>query len=453
MRRINIPGTFLPSTFLLGTLLLGAGWAQAQDSADEIQLYSPSELKELVAPIALYPDDLVAIVLPSSAYPLQLVQAERLLEDGGQPDVDWDESVVAAMNYPEVVDFLNEDLDWTYALGLAFINQEEQTFDAIQAFRADALAAGNLKSDSYQVVRVDGGIIHIEPRSEEEIYIPYYEPQHVIVRHVAPVYYYYPIARPIYYYPYPAHYSFRVNHFYGVGTYFSIGWHYGGLSLHYAHNTGHPYVGHFYSPRHYHFKPRVRHRHYAGKKHHYNRKHHYSKKHNYKPRKFARHAPRHAQPARHKARQAAYKPRKQTKTKAWKPRHQAAVKQRPAFKRHDSGYRKTGHTRSKQKRSEQKHVQKRAHKPVGKQSRQKMAKHSAENRQPKKAGNQKPHKAGSHKKLNSKASGQRMAGNKRMGNQRSSGSRASNNRASGNRSSGSRASGNRSRSGWGGGIR
>ncbi len=307
--------SILNISVIAGALLLGAGWVQAQDNSDAIQNLSRAELKELVGPIALYPDDLVAVVLPSSAYPLQLVQAQRLLDDDGQPDTDWDESVVAVMNYPEIVEFLNDDLDWTYSLGMAFINQEQATFDAIQEFRSDALAAGNLKSDNYQVVRVDGGIIRIESRSETAVYVPYYEPQRVIVRQVAPVYYYYPIARPIYYYPYPAHYSFSVSHFYGVGTYFSIGWQYSGLSLHYSTGTGHPYAGYYYSPRHYYFKPRVRPHYYAGNQHHYK--------------------PRHLNSPRHKVRHNVRQPRKHANAKVWQPRHQPAVaKRRPATAKH-----------------------------------------------------------------------------------------------------------------------
>src|SRR5262245_6745574 len=80
--------------------------AAAQDG-QAITLATPAELDELVGPIALYPDDLVAIVLPASTYPLQVVEAERFLDDRArdsslQPDTDWDDSVVALLNYPEV---------------------------------------------------------------------------------------------------------------------------------------------------------------------------------------------------------------------------------------------------------------------------------------------------------------------------------------------------------------
>ena len=258
-------------TVLLASTLL-CGWALASADDAVIPTLNASELRQVVAPVALYPDDLVAVVLPAAAHPLQIVQAQRRIENGEAPAANWDEAVVALMNYPEVVDFLNADLDWTETLGLAFVNQEAGVFNAIQDFRNQALAAGNLKSDQYQTVSVERGIITIRSRADDSLYVPYYEPEKVVVRYVQPVYHYYPVARPVYYYPYPASYRFGVNHFYGVGTYFSIGWQYRGLSLHYAGGSGHPYPAYRYSvrysPKHYHYRPARRH-YVVGHRHHY----------------------------------------------------------------------------------------------------------------------------------------------------------------------------------------
>src|SRR5512134_1121246 len=123
--------------------------AAAQDAQDE--LATAPELRELVGPIALYPDDLVAIVLPASTYPLQVVQAARFLEDRKRdsslkPNDDWDDSVVALLNYPEVIELMNDDLDWTYDLGTAVLNQRPDVLAAVQDFRDEAYAAGNLRS-------------------------------------------------------------------------------------------------------------------------------------------------------------------------------------------------------------------------------------------------------------------------------------------------------------------
>lgn len=98
-------------------------------STEDIPLLTAAELEELVGPIALYPDDLLAIVLSASAYPLQVAQAGRFLDDliidsSLQPKESWDDSVVALINYPEAVELLNDDLDWTWRLGEAVVAQQ-----------------------------------------------------------------------------------------------------------------------------------------------------------------------------------------------------------------------------------------------------------------------------------------------------------------------------------------
>ena len=112
----------------------------------------------LVARIALYPDDLVAIILPASTNPLQIVQAERFLAkrktDPKAPiDDKWDDSVKSLVNYPEVITMMSGDLDWTAALGEAVVADQAAVLEAIQAFRRKTQAAGNLKIGS----EADGG--------------------------------------------------------------------------------------------------------------------------------------------------------------------------------------------------------------------------------------------------------------------------------------------------------
>ena len=136
-------------------------------------------------------------MLPASTYPLRSVQAARFLDERAEnpsckPNNDWDDSVVALLNYPEVVKLMNDDLDWTWRLGDAVINQRADVLDAIQAFRDRAYAAGNLRSDDRQVVANDDGAIAIKPADPEVIYVPYYEPERVVVYQTAPVYHYYP---------------------------------------------------------------------------------------------------------------------------------------------------------------------------------------------------------------------------------------------------------------------
>jgi hypothetical protein len=230
--------------------------AAAQDSP-ELKIAAPEELAELVGPIALYPDDLVAIVLPASTYPLQIVQAARFLEERKSnpnltADEEWDDSIVALLNYPEVVKLLNDDLDWTYDLGTAVLNQRADVLDAIQAFRDRASDAGNLTSDERQTVTREGETIAITPADPKVIYVPYYEPAQVVVRHSYPVYYYYPWSYPVYYYPYPTGYHFSAGFFWGVTSWFSIGWHSHHVHVYDYYYHAHPYYGFtYYQPYYY----------------------------------------------------------------------------------------------------------------------------------------------------------------------------------------------------------
>ncbi len=229
--------------------------------------FTAEELTNLVAPVALYPDDLLAIVLPASTYPLQIVQAARFLDEfendsSLKPDEDWDESVIALLNYPEVIDLLNSDLEWTWQLGEAVINQETEVIEAVEAFRDRAMLAGNLKTDEHQIVSEEDGTIEITPAEAEVIYVPYYEPERVVVYQPYPVYHYYPRPYPLYYYPYPVGYHFSSGFFWGITTAFTIGWHSHHLNVHFWDYYSHPYYGHtYYRSHHYYHWPS---RHYGG---------------------------------------------------------------------------------------------------------------------------------------------------------------------------------------------
>ena len=259
----------------ISAFMLMASWgmpAQAQDSnqaalepqvildepgqAELARVLDPGELEDLVGPIALYPDDLVAIVLPAATYPLQIVEAARFLDNLThdatlEADEDWDDSVVALLNYPEVVQLLNDDLDWTWRLGNAVLTQQDDVVKAIGHFRDRAYAAGNLKTDEKQNVVVDEGVIEITPTDPEVIYVPYYEPARVVVVQSRPAYYYYPYAYPLYYYPYPAGYAFSSGFFWGVATAYTIGWHSHYLHVHYPYYYSHPYYNYPYYRSHY----------------------------------------------------------------------------------------------------------------------------------------------------------------------------------------------------------
>jgi len=229
---------------------------------EEIFSLTEVELEELVGPVALYPDDLLAIVLPASTYPLEIVQAARFLDQfeidsSLEPDESWDESVVALLNYPEVLRMLDEQIDWTWRLGEAVIGQQTDLIAAVESFRDQAYAAGNLESDDHQTVSKNDGIIEIEPVDKEIIYVPYYEPEEVVVYQPRrTVYNYYPQAYPVYYYPYPYGHSFSSGYFWGVTTAFTIGWPNRYLTVHHPSYWGHPYYGHNYYG-HYYRRPSI----------------------------------------------------------------------------------------------------------------------------------------------------------------------------------------------------
>jgi hypothetical protein len=169
---------------------------------------SSETLDRLVGRIALYPDDLIAIILPAATNPLQVVQADRFLDKRkadpkAKIDDKWDDAIKSLVNYPEVIKQMSGDLDWTAALGEAVVADQGDVLDAIQAFRRKTQSAGNLKTDAKQVIVVEKEVIKIVPADPQVIYVPQYNPTTVVVYSSAPVWGYYPTPYPVYYYPYP----------------------------------------------------------------------------------------------------------------------------------------------------------------------------------------------------------------------------------------------------------
>ncbi len=199
------------------------------DAETMLQYFSPEALRNLAAPIALYPDDLLALVLPAATHPLQIVEAARFLADlesnpDQVPDEAWDPTVVALLNYPEVLQLMNADLSWTRDLGQATLNQEAELIVAIEAFRQEAYAAGNLSSDHRMLVEENDGALEIRPAHPQVIYVPYYDTNQVLRRQSSVVYHYYPRPYPVYYYPYAADHWFTSGWFWGVRHNYRIGW-------------------------------------------------------------------------------------------------------------------------------------------------------------------------------------------------------------------------------------
>jgi hypothetical protein len=160
--------------------------AEASDSeARTIPLLAGEQLDELLGPIALYPDALIAIILPASTMPTDLVLASRYVGANGDAsridEQPWDESVRALARYPEVVKWMDDKLSWSIMVGDAFIAQPVDVMQSLQRLRARARAAGTLVDSTEQKVVEDEGNIRIVPAQPEVIYVPVYDPQVVYV--------------------------------------------------------------------------------------------------------------------------------------------------------------------------------------------------------------------------------------------------------------------------------
>ena len=191
---------------------------------------SAPQLEELVGRIALYPDDLLAIMLPSATTPLELVKAQKFLDKHKtdpklKPDPSLPEPVRNLLNYPELIKMMNADLDWTQKLGQAVAGQQKDVLTAIQTFRRKAQAAGNLKTDDKQVVIVEKEVVKIIPADPQVIYVPQYQPTTVVVVQSAPPPpAYYPTPYPVYYYPYPPGAAMATGFFIGAATASACHW-------------------------------------------------------------------------------------------------------------------------------------------------------------------------------------------------------------------------------------
>jgi hypothetical protein len=176
-----------------------------QQQSGAVPVVKQEELDQLLAPIALYPDSLIAQILMASTYPLEVVQADRFAKQNKNLKADaltkaleaqkWDPSVKSLVNFPQVLTMMSEKLDWTQKLGDAFLAQQKDVMSTIQSLRVKAQAAGNLKTTKEQVVIIEEKIIKIEPASPQVIYVPTYNPTVVY----GP--WWYPAYPPYYYYP------------------------------------------------------------------------------------------------------------------------------------------------------------------------------------------------------------------------------------------------------------
>jgi hypothetical protein len=188
--------------------------APAAGSQAGAKSFQQAELDQLLAPVALYPDDLLAQVLMASTYPIEIALADRwvkanpslkgkALEDALQGQT-WDPAVKSLAVLPQVLAMMSEKLDWTQKLGDAFLAQPEDVMSTIQALRAKAVAQGTLKDTNEQkvVTTTEGSttIIKIVQADPEVIYVPVYDPSVVYGS------WWWPAYPPYYYYP-PGYYG------------------------------------------------------------------------------------------------------------------------------------------------------------------------------------------------------------------------------------------------------
>src|SRR5271170_1752407 len=240
--------------------------AQAPAQTSQAPPYTqqaPEQLQQLVAPIALYPDSLVAQILAASTFPAEIVEADRWVQ--ANPDLKgddlakavdqqtWDPSVKALTAFPSVLANMDKNLSWASSLGDAYYNQQADVMNAIQVMRQKAQETGNLKDTPQQTVQTQGSDIVIQPAQPDVVYVPAYDPWSV---------YGYPIAPWPYWYNYPGiwfggpYLSFGLG--FGIGFYGGYGWgwnswgaNWGGHTVVYNHNTYISHTNTFYNRNNY----------------------------------------------------------------------------------------------------------------------------------------------------------------------------------------------------------
>jgi Protein of unknown function (DUF3300) len=201
----------------------------SEQSAAPAEQQSPEELQQLVAPIALYPDALVAQVLAASTYPTEIVEADRWMQSHSglkgkklAEEVNkqhWDPSVKALTQFPSVLANMDKNLSWTSSVGDAYVNQQQDVMDAVQVMRRRAQTAGNLSTSPQETVATQGQTIVIDPVNPDLVYVPQYDPWIV---------YGAPLAVWPDWYPYPGLYlagpgiGFGLG--FGLGFFAGYGW-------------------------------------------------------------------------------------------------------------------------------------------------------------------------------------------------------------------------------------
>jgi uncharacterized membrane protein YgcG len=241
---------------------------QTQDQSAPAQpaytTQTPAQLQQLVAPIALYPDSLVAQVLAASTFPAQIVESDRWVQDHQDLKGDalaqavdqqsWDPSVKALTAFPSVLGNMDKNLSWTSSLGDAYYNQQQDVMDAVQVMRQKAQNSGNLKTTDQQTVQSQGSTIVIQPANPQVVYVPAYDPWVVYGGPIAPWPYWY--NYPGIWWGGPSLYFGGIG--FGIGFYGGYGWgwnhwgtNWGGRTVVFNHNTYYSHSNTFYNRNNY----------------------------------------------------------------------------------------------------------------------------------------------------------------------------------------------------------
>ena len=185
----SAPVTQEPAPNSAGEIRLPTPPAEAPATKPEAPpIFKAEQLDQLLAPIALYPDALLAQILMAATYPLEIVKADRWLQDPSHANLrgdqlaeaieaeTWDPSVKSLVPFPQILRIMSQELDWTEQLGNAVVVQQPDVMDAVQRLRHEAAAAGTLWSNAQQRVTTERQGIVIEPANPEFVYPPTYNP-------------------------------------------------------------------------------------------------------------------------------------------------------------------------------------------------------------------------------------------------------------------------------------
>ena len=198
--------------------------------APPVPLFSPRQLDQMLAPIALYPDPLIAQILMAASYPLEVVEADRWLQVPANAALKadqlaaalelqpWDPSIKSLVPFPRILKMMDDNLEWTEKLGDAFLAQQADVMDSVQRLRRSAKAARALASSAQQVVSSQDNIITVVPAVPGVVYVPVYNP--TLVYGVWP----WPEYPPFYFWPWP---GFVIGFGIGIPTIYPLwGWYY-----------------------------------------------------------------------------------------------------------------------------------------------------------------------------------------------------------------------------------